>query len=67
MLNPVFLKKFQGQKHPGRWEIPECKILTVKMLFKTNTNGHKRPSISLFIIEQETIGETKESYKQFLT
>ena len=25
------------------------------MLFKTNTNGHKHPSISLFIIEQDTI------------
>ena len=33
------------------------------MLFKTNTNGHKHPSISLFIIEQDTIDETKEKNK----
>ena len=46
MLNPIFWKKVHGQKHPGRWEIAEpC----VKMLFKTNTNGHRHPSISLFI------------------
>ena len=31
------------------------------MLFRTNTNGHKHPSISLFIIEQDTISETKEN------
>ena len=31
------------------------------MLFKTNTNGHRHPSICLFIIEQDTIGETKEN------
>ena len=35
------------------------------MVFKTSTNGNNRPSISLFIIEQNTIGETKDSYKQF--
>ena len=33
------------------------------MLFKTNTNGHKQPSMSLFIIEQDTISETKENNK----
>ena len=33
------------------------------MLFKTNTNGHKHPSISLIIIEQDTIGEIKENNK----
>ena len=32
---------------------------SVKM-FKTNTNGHKHPSIDLFIIEQDTIGETNQ-------
>ena len=31
------------------------------MLFKTITNVHKHPSISLFIIEQDTIGETEEN------
>ena len=63
MLNPIFWKKVQGQKHPGRWEIAERKIPSVKMLFKTNTNGHKQPSICLFIIEQSTIGEIKENNK----
>ena len=33
------------------------------MLFKTNTNGHRHPSISLFITEQDTIGEIKEKNK----
>ena len=51
MLKPIFLKKVYGQKHPGRWEIAEYKILSVKMLFKTNTNGHMHPSIILFIME----------------
>ena len=31
------------------------------MLFKTNTNGHKHPDNTLFIIEQDTIGEIKEN------
>ena len=46
MLNLIFWKKVQGQKHPGRWEI-----------------GHKHPSISLIITEQDTVGETKENNK----
>ena len=50
MLNPIFWKKVQGQTHPGRWEIAERKLPIVKMLFKTNTNDHKHPSISLFSI-----------------
>ena len=61
MLNLFFWKKVQGQKHPGRWEITERKIPNVKMLFKTNTNGHKHPSISIIIIEQDTVDETKET------
>ena len=43
MSNPIFLKKVQGQKQPGRWEIAECKISCIKILFKTNNNGHKLP------------------------
>ena len=31
------------------------------MLFKTNTNGHKNPSISLIMIVQDTVGKTKEN------
>ena len=61
MLNPIFWKKVQGQKHPGRWEIAEPKIPSVKMLFKTNANGHNHPTIRYIIIEQDTIGETKEN------
>ena len=47
MLNPIFWKKVQGQKHPGRWGIVEHQIPSIKVLFKTNTKGHKHPSIRL--------------------
>ena len=40
MLNPIFWKKVQGQKHPGMWEIEEHKIPSGKMLFKMNTNSY---------------------------
>ena len=45
MLNPIFSKKVQGQKHLGRWGIVEHQIPSIKMLFKTNTKSHKHPSI----------------------
>ena len=61
MLNPIFWKKVQGQKHPGWWEIAEHQIPSVKKLFKTNAKGHKHPSIRLFIIEQDTIGKPKKT------
>ena len=61
MLNPIFWKKVQGQKLPGRWEIAEHQIPSVKMLFKINTKGHKQPSIRLFILEQDTSGKPKEA------
>ena len=57
MLNPIFSKVGPGEKHPGRWEIAERQIPSIKMLFETNTKGHKHPSIRLFIIEQDTIGK----------
>ena len=47
VLNPIFSKKVQGQKHPGRWGIVEHQIPSIKVLFKTNTKGHKRPCIRL--------------------
>ena len=47
MLNPIFSKKVQGQKHPGRWGIVEHQIPSIKVLFETNTNGQKHPSIRL--------------------
>ena len=36
MSNPIFWEKVQGQKHPGRWEIVEHQISSIKVLFKTN-------------------------------
>ena len=59
MMNPIFWKKVKGQKYPGRWEIAGRQIPSVKMLFKTNTKGHKHPSIRLFITERDTIGKPK--------
>ena len=47
MLNPIFSKKVQGLKHPGRWGIVEHQIPSIKVLFNTNTKGHKHPSIRL--------------------
>ena len=44
VLNPIFSKKVQGQKHPGRWGIVEHQVPSIKM-FKTNTKSHKHPSI----------------------
>ena len=38
MLNSIFWKKVQWQKHPGRWGITERKMPSVTMLFKTNTS-----------------------------
>ena len=55
------LKGGQGAKYPGRWEIAERQIPSVKMLCKTNANVHKHPSIRLFIIEQDTIGKPKKT------
>ena len=34
MLNPIFSKKVQGQKHPGRWGIVEHQIPSIKMLHR---------------------------------
>ena len=47
MLNPIFWKKVQGQKHPGRWGIVEHQITSIKVLFETATKCHKHPSIRL--------------------
>ena len=33
VLNPIFSKKVQGQKHPGRWGIVEYQIPSIKILF----------------------------------
>ena len=61
MLNLIFWKKVQEQKHPGRWEIAEHQIPSIKRCWKTNTKGHKHPGIRLFIIEQDTISKPKRT------
>ena len=53
VLNPIFSKKVQGQKHPGIWGIVEHQIPSIKMLFKTNTKSHKHPSIR-FLTKSKT-------------
>ena len=56
MLNPIFWKKVQGQKHPGRWGIEEHQIPSVKVLFKTIVKSHKHPGIKLLTdIEQDLL------------
>ena len=54
MLNPIFWKKVQGQKHPGRWGIVEHQIPSINVLFKTNTKSHKHPGIKLLSSESKT-------------
>ena len=54
MLNPIFWKKVQGQKHPGRWGIVEHQIPSIKVLFKTNTKSQKHPDIKLLSSESKT-------------
>ena len=59
MLNPIFWKKVQGPKHPGRWGIVEHQIPSIKVSFKTNTQSHNHPGI--IIREQDTIGKQKKT------
>ena len=47
MLNPIFWKKVQGQKHPGRWGIVEHQIPSINVLFESNAKSHKHPGIKL--------------------
>ena len=54
MLNPIFWKKVQGQKHPGRWRIVEHQIPSIKVLFKTNTKSDKHHGIRLLSSESKT-------------
>ena len=54
MLNPIFWKKVQGQKHPGKWGIVEHQIPSIKVLFKTNPKSHKHPGIKLLSSESKT-------------
>ena len=54
MLNPIFWKKVQGQKHPGRWGVVEHQIPSTKVFFKTNTKSHKHPGIKRLSSESKT-------------
>ena len=54
MLNPIFWKKVQGQKHPERWGIVEHQIPSIKVLFKIITKSHKHPGIRLLSSESKT-------------
>ena len=54
MLNPIFWKKLQRQKHPGRWGIVEQQIPSIKVLFKTNAKSHKHLGIKLLSSESKT-------------
>ena len=38
-MNPIFWKKVQGQKHPGRGRIVEHQIPSIKVLFKINATN----------------------------
>ena len=53
MLNSIFSKKVQGQKHSGRWGIVEHQIPSIKM-FKTNTKSHKHPIVLDFLSKNKT-------------
>ena len=54
MLNPIFWKKVQRQKHPGGWGIVEHQIPSIKVLFKINAKIHKHPGIKLLSSESKT-------------
>ena len=54
MLNPIFWKKVQGQKHPGRWGIVEHQTSSIKVLFETNAKSPKHPGIKLLSSESKT-------------
>ena len=62
-----YLERRSRDKNILGGEIAERKIPIDKMLFETNTNGHNHPCISLIIIEQDTIDETKENNKWLST
>ena len=54
MLNPIFWKKDQGQKHPGRRGIVKHQIPSIKVLFKINFKSSKHPGIKLLSSESKT-------------
>ena len=54
LLNTIFWRKVQGQKHPRWWGIVEHQIPSNKVLFKTNNKSHKHPGFKLFSSEGKT-------------
>ena len=62
MLNPIFWKKVQGQKHPGRWGIVEHQIPSIKVLLRTNVKSHKHPSIKLLSVNQRKQNLYRRAY-----
>ena len=60
-VESIFLKEGPGPKHPGRLEIAEHQIPSIKVLFEINIKSHKHPSIKPFIGEQDTIGKPKKT------
>ena len=68
MLNPIFWKKIQGEKHAGRWGIVKHQIPSNKVLFKTNTKSHKHPGIKLLsesktqLVSQRNQNSYKRAY-----
>ena len=54
VLNPIFWKKVQAQKHPGRWGIVEHQIPSIKVLFRINAMSHKHPGIKSLSSESKT-------------
>ena len=56
MLNPVFWKNDQGQKHPGRWGIVELQIPSIKCQ-KSQAAWYS----TIIIREQDTIGKPKKT------
>ena len=70
MLNAIFWKDVQGQKHPGRWGIVEHQKPSTQVLFKTDAKSHKHPGIKLLSSESKTqlVNQRKQnSYRRAYT
>ena len=65
MLNPIFWKKVQGQKHPGRWGIVEHQIPSIKVVLKTNAKSHKHSGIKLLSSESNTQLENQRKHNSY--
>ena len=59
MLNPIFWKKVQGQKHPGRWGIVVNQIPSIKVLFETSALNIDRKAHENHSLTHQEIGSTE--------